>query len=88
MDAQHITAADVGNNFFVSEEFIGQPRAKVTCQLLNELNEFVEGHFFVEDPVLLIRNKPEFFDHVSEKTCVKSFDLNFEVLDLNQISSS
>lgn len=45
-----VEATDTGNNFFVTQSSIGQPRAKVVTELLKELNEFVNGNYIVEDP--------------------------------------
>ncbi len=59
--------ADLGNNFFVKADSVGQPRAQVVTALLQELNEFVRGQFVAEDPVHLLERNPHFvldFTHV------------------------
>lgn len=43
-DGEVISGADVGANFFLESEFIGQSRSKVACDLLKELNPDVRGH--------------------------------------------
>ena len=53
-----VTASDHGNNFFVTEESIGKPRAEVTMELLSELNPDSKAHAlnglgpedFIKDP--------------------------------------
>jgi hypothetical protein len=39
---------DTGVNFFVGEECVGQPRAKVCCEMLQELNPDVKGRYINE----------------------------------------
>jgi amyloid beta precursor protein binding protein 1 len=43
-----VEEADLGVNFFLDESSIGQPRAKRCCELLQELNPDVKGHFITE----------------------------------------
>lgn len=43
VDNQAVSERDCGNNFFVTVSSIGHNRAKVTCELLNELNPDVHG---------------------------------------------
>jgi amyloid beta precursor protein binding protein 1 len=47
-DSAMVTEADLGVNFFLEEEHLGDYRAKHTCNLLKELNPDVEGHFITE----------------------------------------
>jgi amyloid beta precursor protein binding protein 1 len=63
VDGNKVEASDLGNNFFVTADSIGESRAKVTAELLQELNEDVAGNKFVEeDPEELISKNPAFFD--------------------------
>ncbi len=63
VDGNTVSAADLGNNFFVTQAHIGQPRAKVAAEMLQELNEDVDASKFVaEDASSLIARSPEFFD--------------------------
>ncbi|KAL5118145.1 hypothetical protein ACEQ8H_003980 [Pleosporales sp. CAS-2024a] len=43
-DAARVSEADLGANFFLAHEHLGQYRAQVTCDLLQELNPDVRGH--------------------------------------------
>ncbi|CAF0727955.1 unnamed protein product [Rotaria sp. Silwood1] len=45
IDHQLVTLADCGSNFFVHPSMIDQPRARVTCELLKQLNPDVHGTF-------------------------------------------
>ncbi|CAF1619188.1 unnamed protein product, partial [Didymodactylos carnosus] len=45
IDNQLVTHADLGTNFFLESNSIGQPRAQVTCELLNQLNPDVSGDY-------------------------------------------
>ena len=47
VDHSNVTERDCGNNFFVTVDSIGKPRAQVTSELLKELNPDVEGDFIV-----------------------------------------
>jgi NEDD8-activating enzyme E1 regulatory subunit len=47
VDHENVTERDCGNNFFVTVESIGHPRAQVTSELLKELNPDVQGDFIV-----------------------------------------
>jgi NEDD8-activating enzyme E1 regulatory subunit len=54
VDNKNVTERDCGNNFFVTVPSIGHNRAKVTCELLNELNPDVQGDWIdssIEDYV-------------------------------------
>ena len=63
VDGHTVCARDLGNNFFVTQAHVGQPRAKVAAELLQELNEDVDASKFVaEEPSALIARSPEFFD--------------------------
>ena len=45
VDAAKVSASDLGSNFFVTEEDLGQPRARAVCQWLCEMNEDVSGEW-------------------------------------------
>lgn len=59
VDADTVSARDVGNNFFVTAESIGKPRAQVALELLLEMNDDVKGDYIVRDPLDLILNSPD-----------------------------
>lgn len=45
IDHLSVTLADCGSNFFVTPSMIDQPRARVTCDLLKQLNPDVHGTY-------------------------------------------
>lgn len=61
VDGGKVEPRDLGNNFLVSEASLGEPRAKVVTELLQELNESVSGSYVEEVPEVLLDNKPKFF---------------------------
>eukprot|EP01087_Luapelamoeba_hula_P003121 TRINITY_DN12942_c0_g1_i1.p1 TRINITY_DN12942_c0_g1~~TRINITY_DN12942_c0_g1_i1.p1 ORF type:complete len:530 (+),score=100.91 TRINITY_DN12942_c0_g1_i1:84-1673(+) len=61
VDGNKVTAADLGNNFFIDKASIGSSRAECTHRLLTELNPWVSGSAVSEDPVQLINNKVDYF---------------------------
>lgn len=54
VDDAVVTERDCGNNFFVTADAVGQPRAKVTLELLTEMNSDVSGTFKQANPEDLI----------------------------------
>ncbi|CBJ32917.1 conserved unknown protein [Ectocarpus siliculosus] len=50
LDAEEVRQLDQGSNFFVGPEHVGLPRAKVTAELLCEMNPDVKGGYVQEDP--------------------------------------
>jgi hypothetical protein len=58
IDGQKVTARDLGNNFLVASDSLGQPRAKVVTDLLKELNESVKGCYIEDTPESVIENNP------------------------------
>ncbi|CAN0265679.1 unnamed protein product [Ectocarpus sp. 8 AP-2014] len=50
LDAEEVRQLDQGSNFFVGPEQVGLPRAKVTAELLCEMNPDVKGGYVQEDP--------------------------------------
>jgi len=61
IDANKVEAKDLGNNFFVDVDHVGKSRAKVTTELLQELNEWVRGAYKEEDPLALIEKDIDSF---------------------------
>ncbi|KAG2424108.1 hypothetical protein HXX76_014782 [Chlamydomonas incerta] len=61
VDGGKVEARDLGNNFLVSASSLGEPRAKVVTELLQELNESVSGSYVEEVPEVLIADNPAFF---------------------------
>lgn len=58
VDNRKVEASDLGNNFFVTADSLGQPRAKVVLENLLELNPFVQGNYLETDPATLVQ-QPE-----------------------------
>ena len=50
VDDRKVTEDDCEDNFFVTKKHLGQPLAKVTQELLVEMNSDVSGDFVVADP--------------------------------------
>jgi NEDD8-activating enzyme E1 regulatory subunit len=61
IDGAKVSQYDLGNNFLVNAEGIGQPRAKVVTELLQELNPSVAGSYVDETPDTLLDVNPDFF---------------------------
>ncbi|XP_052817269.1 NEDD8-activating enzyme E1 regulatory subunit-like isoform X2 [Mya arenaria] len=61
VDGNKVQGEDVGNNFFLTKESIGQSRAKFATELLSELNNDVSGDFVEETPENLLENNKDFF---------------------------
>ncbi|KJE88986.1 ThiF family protein [Capsaspora owczarzaki ATCC 30864] len=61
IDSEKVSGADVGNNFFLDADSIGQSRARVVTELLQELNTDVSGNFVEEPLQSLLDNDVEFF---------------------------
>jgi len=61
LDGALVSAGDLGSNFFLEESQLGLPRAQVTCQILNELNDLVRGSWIHKDPLKVIDEEPNFF---------------------------
>eukprot|EP00198_Chlamydomonas_reinhardtii_P011008 XP_001700345.1 predicted protein [Chlamydomonas reinhardtii] len=62
VDGGKVEARDLGNNFLVSASNLGEPRAKVVTELLQELNESVSGSYVEEVPEVIIADNPAFFN--------------------------
>ncbi|CAM9327233.1 unnamed protein product [Scytosiphon promiscuus] len=61
LDAEDVQPLDQGSNFFVGPEHVGLPRAKVTTELLCEMNPDVKGQYVCEDPDSRMNKDPAFF---------------------------
>jgi amyloid beta precursor protein binding protein 1 len=48
LDNAVVTEEDLGVNFFLEEESLGQSRAEQTCKYLQELNPDVSGRFITQ----------------------------------------
>eukprot|EP00035_Acanthoeca_spectabilis_P023069 m.447491 g.447491 ORF g.447491 m.447491 type:complete len:537 (-) comp19522_c0_seq1:49-1659(-) len=62
LDPANVSLTDCGSNFFVSEDRIGEPRAKVATEYLLEMNEYVKGEWIQQDCLSLIQGNPEFLN--------------------------
>ncbi|XP_063951319.1 NEDD8-activating enzyme E1 regulatory subunit-like [Lytechinus pictus] len=63
VDGGKVKGDDVGNNFFFTKDSIGQSRAQVASELLQELNSDVRGDFVEESVEQLLESNPSFFDN-------------------------
>lgn len=61
VDGSLVEPADLGNNFLVDFESLGQSKAKCVSALLHELNEGVAAKFVEESAEALIETNPIFF---------------------------
>eukprot|EP01018_Ginkgo_biloba_P008209 Gb_25652 [translate_table: standard] len=61
VDGSKVEVADLGNNFLVDSESIGQSKAKCVCAFLQELNDAVGAKFVEESPEALLDTNPAFF---------------------------
>ena len=61
LDPGTVTGEDVGNNFFLTADSMGQPRAEVASRLLLEMNHEVRGETRQETVEQLLQQDPEFF---------------------------
>ena len=65
IDDNLVKDTDLGNNYLVDEEGLGNQRGEVVCRLLNELNESVRGATVNISPKELIHERPEYFNDFS-----------------------
>jgi len=72
VDNKQVMTKDLGNNFFLDMECVGQLRGKMVLQNLIELNGDVKGEHVAEDPETLVDQKPDYFSSFS---CVIATDL-------------
>ncbi|XP_072991394.1 NEDD8-activating enzyme E1 regulatory subunit AXR1-like [Typha latifolia] len=61
VDGSKVETCDLGNNFMLDEQCLGQSRAKCVCSFLQELNDAVKAKFVEESPATLIDSNPSFF---------------------------
>ena len=61
VDSNKISGKDLGQNFFVDNESLGEFRANRVKDLLLEMNEGVTGEAVTTEVSLLINEQPEFF---------------------------
>ncbi|XP_078433094.1 NEDD8-activating enzyme E1 regulatory subunit AXR1-like isoform X2 [Wolffia australiana] len=61
VDGSKVTIADLGNNFLVDRDNVGESKAKCVCNFLQELNDAVEAKFVEESPETLIETRAFFF---------------------------
>ncbi|KAJ1981370.1 hypothetical protein H4R34_002099 [Dimargaris verticillata] len=59
VDDQAVAPSDLGQNFFVTTQEVGQLRARVVTRHLKELNEDVQGQAVVEDPFTFAQTNAE-----------------------------
>ncbi|XP_077243660.1 NEDD8-activating enzyme E1 regulatory subunit AXR1-like [Tasmannia lanceolata] len=61
VEGSKVEEGDLGNNFMVDAQSIGQSKAKCVCFFLQELNDAVKAKFVEESPETLIETNPSFF---------------------------
>ncbi|WOK99711.1 NEDD8-activating enzyme E1 regulatory subunit AXR1 [Canna indica] len=61
VDGSKVEIYDLGNNFLLDEDSLGQSKAKCVCSFLQELNDAVKAKFVEEAPEHLIEKNPSFF---------------------------
>lgn len=79
VDGEKISPEDIGSNFFLEYNFIGQSRAQIATECLMKLNADVRGDYIDEYPEHVIRNGQNFFhnfnlviaNRLSEKTLIQ-----------------
>jgi len=62
VDGSTVSEADLGNNFFLDANCLGQSRAASVTMLLQELNEHVAGAYVAEDISQVLDSRPEFLN--------------------------
>lgn len=67
VDDAIVSAADLGNNFFVEADQVGKPRAEATTELLCEMNDSCRGHALTKSVREVAGGDLEFF---SDFQCV------------------
>lgn len=87
VDDKAVEGSDIGNNFFLTIDQLGQNRAKCVTELLQELNEDVAGYHVDENVDRLIENKPDFFQKFS-MVIVSNLSPSSASLDPNTSSGS
>lgn len=62
IDDVDVTISDLGNNFFVTQDDVGEKRAEVVCKWLLEMNPDVKGSALIKDYVDIINSDLSYFD--------------------------
>lgn len=86
VDGRIVTEEDVGSDFFLDTQSIGQSKAKCCKELLQELNPDVRGDYVDESVESLLESRPDFFTtfkivvatSLSEKTLIALSKLLWE----------
>ena len=65
VDDAIVAEGDLGNNFFVTAEDVGTPRAEAVCKWLVEMNDDVKGEARVANATELAETEPDFFTSFS-----------------------
>ena len=63
VDGKKVTGEDMGNNFFLDKDSLGQSRGSVATRFLLELNPEVRGDCVDESPEQVLNNRPDFFSN-------------------------
>lgn len=61
LDSHIVNNRDLGNNFFVTEDTVGEYRAQVACKLFCEMNPDVQGHFRTDHVSQVLKSDPTYF---------------------------
>ena len=62
IDPAKVTGEDVGNNFFLTSDSIGQSRGEVAARLLAEMNDQVRGETRAESVEQILDMDPEYLN--------------------------
>ncbi|XP_069112998.1 NEDD8-activating enzyme E1 regulatory subunit-like isoform X3 [Argopecten irradians] len=81
VDGNKVQGEDIGNNFFLTKDSLGESRAKVATELLGELNPDVTGDYVEDHPEKLLQSNPSFFN-----TCTMVIATNLCERTLLQLS--
>ncbi|KIY97632.1 NEDD8-activating enzyme E1 regulatory subunit [Monoraphidium neglectum] len=81
VDAARVEARDLGNNFLVTPDSLGEPRAKVVTELLKEMNESVAGSYVETSPEALAESDPSFFDKFDLVIATQMFEPHLLALE-------
>jgi len=81
VDDAVVSAADLGNNFFVTQDMVGQSRAEVVKNNMLEMNDTVKGHHeAVAVSSLLTDEKLSFFDKFNIVVSTQMYGADVETL--------
>ncbi|CAF0787827.1 unnamed protein product [Adineta ricciae] len=80
IDHQSVTLADCGSNFFVHPSMVDQPRARITCEFLSQLNPDVRGTY-IDKPSIDELLKQNTFDF-SQFSVVITANLPYKTLSI------